>query len=351
MATYNGARYIREQLDSLAAQTLLPYELVVTDDGSTDTTLEIVRNFSGGALFPVRIHRNENRLGYADNFLYAASLCKGNFIAFCDQDDVWMPEKLATCASAFDDPNVLLVVHVAQVTGSDLAPTGEYFPKINSDQMVSRLEGNPWRSALGFSMIFRVSLLDGFDVANRPCYRYASPHPILNHHDTCIYFIAHSLGTVAFLATPLASYRRHESNNSHGVQSKSWREYLASRIYASEDYYAHAAMAVEQRIEVLKEIKYRSLDPEVRARAENACAHWGRFSSALIQRVELHSYRCGFTRRLSILASLALEGNFRAVNKGGFGVQGLLKDFIFGLFARHRTMKDGTETIRVNSRK
>ena len=97
MATYNGSKYLREQLDSLAAQTLPPCELVVTDDGSTDDTLGILDRFRRRAPFPVHLHRNEQRLGYRDNFLKAAQLCSGELIAFCDQDDVWMPDKLLSC--------------------------------------------------------------------------------------------------------------------------------------------------------------------------------------------------------------------------------------------------------------
>src|SRR5262249_24814222 len=69
MATYNGARFIRQQLESLAQQTLLPHELVVRDDVSTDRTLSIVEEFSRHAPFPVRIHKNDVRLGYPDNFM------------------------------------------------------------------------------------------------------------------------------------------------------------------------------------------------------------------------------------------------------------------------------------------
>src|SRR3954470_19575459 len=69
MATYEGERYIGEQLESLARQKLLPFELFVTDDGSTDGTLDILNAFSEGSPFPVRIFRNSTRLGYEENFL------------------------------------------------------------------------------------------------------------------------------------------------------------------------------------------------------------------------------------------------------------------------------------------
>ena len=89
MTSFNGGRFIAQQLASLAAQTRRPDELLVCDDGSTDDTLSIVADFQRDAPFPVRIQRNPVRLGYSDNFLHGCSLAAGNVIALCDQDDFW----------------------------------------------------------------------------------------------------------------------------------------------------------------------------------------------------------------------------------------------------------------------
>jgi len=102
MATFNGAEFLRSQLDSLAFQTLLPIELIISDDHSTDETLQIATSFSKCAPFPVRIYENDSRVGYRANFMRAAALAKGELVAFCDQDDVWMPEKLERCGEAFE---------------------------------------------------------------------------------------------------------------------------------------------------------------------------------------------------------------------------------------------------------
>src|SRR6516165_6563427 len=98
MATYNGAHFIRAQLESIAQQTLLPSELVVRDDASSDHTLNIVEQFASHAPFPIRIYRNAVRLGYPDNFMQAAALTTGKWIAFCDQDDIWLSQKLERVA-------------------------------------------------------------------------------------------------------------------------------------------------------------------------------------------------------------------------------------------------------------
>ncbi len=75
LATYNGERWLREQLDSLARQTLLPCELVISDDQSSDDTLVVIREFAATSPFPVRVVRNDIRRGFADNFMNALRHC------------------------------------------------------------------------------------------------------------------------------------------------------------------------------------------------------------------------------------------------------------------------------------
>jgi glycosyltransferase involved in cell wall biosynthesis len=94
MCTFNGARYLREQLESLAAQTLPPAELVVCDDGSSDETWRILESFRREAKFEVRLAANKERLGAARNFEQAIRLSSGDIIFLADQDDIWRPRKI-----------------------------------------------------------------------------------------------------------------------------------------------------------------------------------------------------------------------------------------------------------------
>ena len=135
LATFNGSKYLFDQLMSLASQKLLPYEVIVVDDGSTDETLEIVKNFGSNVSFPVRIYKNETRLGYGMNFLKAASLCSGDAIAFCDQDDVWLPEKLERVAEAIVVHKADFVVHSAEVVNETLSLTGRRYPDIKKNDI------------------------------------------------------------------------------------------------------------------------------------------------------------------------------------------------------------------------
>ena len=88
LCTYNGEKFLREQLDSIALQTLLPDELVACDDRSCDSTMEILQEFRERVSFPVHIHQNEENLGSTKNFEKAIKLCSGDIIALCDQADV-----------------------------------------------------------------------------------------------------------------------------------------------------------------------------------------------------------------------------------------------------------------------
>jgi len=94
MCTYNGERFLQEQLASIAQQTRLPDELVVCDDRSTDQTVGMLREFAASAPYPVRIFENEHNLGFAANFERAIRLCGGDLIALSDQDDIWYPNRL-----------------------------------------------------------------------------------------------------------------------------------------------------------------------------------------------------------------------------------------------------------------
>ena len=95
LCTYNGARYLPAQLASYLNQDRLPDELVIGDDGSTDQTQALIEDFARSAPFPVRFHRNPERLGVGGNFDAAIQRCTGDFIALSDQDDEWRPDKLS----------------------------------------------------------------------------------------------------------------------------------------------------------------------------------------------------------------------------------------------------------------
>src|SRR6266481_2285252 len=125
MATFNGDKFLPQQLESFLAQTKLPDELVVCDDGSSDETLQILEAFSREAPFAVHVHRNLQNIGHVGNFGKALSLCTGEIIFLSDQDDVWFPNKIERVARVFDAfEDVLLVINNAEITDKHLEPSG-----------------------------------------------------------------------------------------------------------------------------------------------------------------------------------------------------------------------------------
>jgi len=125
MTTYNGANYLREQLDSIASQTLLPDELIICDDRSSDATVNIIERFACEAPFGVWLFVNGTNLGCRKNFERAIALCRGELIALADQDDVWLPAKLShTVQPLLDRREVGLVFADADVVDESLRPMG-----------------------------------------------------------------------------------------------------------------------------------------------------------------------------------------------------------------------------------
>ena len=102
LCTYNGECYIYEQVESILNQTMPVDEIVVCDDGSSDNTLQIIEGFVGITNTAIHIHSNETNLGPAKNFQKAINLCSGDIIFLSDQDDVWVPEKVATIIKYFE---------------------------------------------------------------------------------------------------------------------------------------------------------------------------------------------------------------------------------------------------------
>ncbi len=125
LCTYNGQRFLSRQLASIQQQTRLPDELVVSDDRSSDNTLEILRSFAATSSFPVRIELNERNLGVAANFERTIQRCNGDLIALSDQDDIWYPHRLALSEQEFAKyPEVGLIFSDADVIDDQDQPLG-----------------------------------------------------------------------------------------------------------------------------------------------------------------------------------------------------------------------------------
>jgi glycosyltransferase involved in cell wall biosynthesis len=331
-ATFNGEKYITDQLESLVAQTLRPAELVVCDDGSQDRTLELVEAFARRAPFPVRINRNEQRLGYRANFMKAAGLCTGDLIAFCDQDDVWDKRKLELVAAQFDSSDVLLVYHNAWIASADLKPTQLAL----QPHVVKRLRcgslPSPWFYPCGHSVVFRRHLLPISDLWAESI-DPNGPSAVMAH-DQWFFWLATTLGDTKFVDEPLVSYRQH-GRNTYGLPLIVSRldyfrpSFLRSRLAASADIYRNHQEAAANRISLLNSL-YSRTEEKSPKQLGVAIENYRELAERLAMRAQL--YRSASLRdRLNLILEIARRGGYRNNWIWSFGRAGLAKDLLLGL--------------------
>jgi glycosyltransferase involved in cell wall biosynthesis len=215
LCTFNGDRFLAPQLESLPAQSRRPDELVVCDDGSTDATLDIVTSFAARAPFPVRIERNATRLGSTKNFEKAIGLCTGDLIATCDQDDVWLPDKLALCEAAIGAaPGRGLVFTDSEVVDDELRSLGHtMWDAIRFGQLARRRV----RQGRAFDVLLRQWVVTGATMMFRAEYRpVVLPIPDTWVHDGWIAFIIGALAPIGFVERPTLKYRQHSAQQIGG---------------------------------------------------------------------------------------------------------------------------------------
>src|SRR2546430_3977128 len=221
LCTCNGELYLREQLESIANQTRLPDEVVVSDDCSTDRTLEIIDDFAATAAFPVRVHVNEQNVGSTKNFERAISLCEGNIIALSDQDDFWFPDKLRRIEDCFArEPQVGLVFADAEVVDEHLLPLGyRLWESIGFDDTRRKL----MRTGRALDVLLPGWTVTGATMAFRANFRnliLEIPTDLPLIHDGWIALMISSVSDVSFIEEPLIKYRQHARQQIGAKQRK-----------------------------------------------------------------------------------------------------------------------------------
>lgn len=222
LATYNGAQYLQQQLDSLAAQRLLPDELVVADDGSSDETLFIISRFAKHARFEVHLVSDEGHVGWARNFIKGLGHAHGDLVAFCDQDDLWHPNKvLEQSRTMRNDPAIALTTHTWRflIDRVQRRIQKSYFGR-SGRFMRGEADALPPRPIPGMTMMIRR------DVAASMCrwwpgwYNDQEPRVAganVLAHDSFALDVAAALGDLVVIDDPLAVRRLHAKNASTNV--------------------------------------------------------------------------------------------------------------------------------------
>lgn len=235
MCTCDGEHYLSEQLDSLLEQTYPPCELVVCDDVSQDESFAILESFANCAPFPVRLYRNPQRLGIGANFEQAIRLCTGNVIALCDQDDVWLPNKLATFAELFA-MRMDWVCCDAEVSDSDLHSLGyTLWQRVSFDRSERKIA----REGRFFEVLIKHFVVAGATLAFKAQERdRLLPIPHGWHYDAWLAAVLSATGAAGLVETPLQRYRQHSGNALGAIRRSLLQEVRAAVALDRKSYYA-----------------------------------------------------------------------------------------------------------------
>jgi hypothetical protein len=240
LCTFDGGAHLPPQLDSLLAQTRRPDEVVAFDDGSTDGTVAALERFATAAPFPVRVHANAEQLGPAQNFARAITACTGDLIACCDQDDVWLPHKLATLAERFDrQPDLGFASSDADAIDADDRPLGyRLWDSVGfTPRLRRRFAHDPFGVLVRQNVVTGATLM--FAARLRPL---VLPVPPGWMHDGWIALLAAAIAPTVAVPDRLVQYRQH-AHQSIGAERPSLRRQMRTARTMGRTVFAEHASA------------------------------------------------------------------------------------------------------------
>lgn len=227
LATYNGKEFIEQQLDSVLGQTHSRFEVIIVDDGSEDGTRDVLAAYKNKFPQKIKVFFNETNLGFIENFEKAISLCAGDFIALCDQDDIWVNNKIDRLLEEIEG-YALVYSDVSLIDGGGkvIALSRASSSKINNHSDIT-LEEMIFKSyVIGCASMFRRDLLNDI---------FPIPKAAL-FHDWWLALHAIKGGGIKYVPEPLVLYRQH-NNNVLGHQAGGVFKSLLKVLFRQRDRY------------------------------------------------------------------------------------------------------------------
>jgi glycosyltransferase involved in cell wall biosynthesis len=338
MATYNGEPFIRKQLESFTRQTLLPSELIVCDDGSADSTVSILSDFSRSAPFLVKVVNNPTRLGYTANFLQAARMCQGDLIAFSDQDDEWLPLKLERILQASRESDALVFAHAVEWIDKNGNPLGVVYP---TDRRYRKyIRENAFH---GHSMVIRRSLLEMTSRSLTPSNYQEVAGEVEIYHDVLLLEIAAAMNKLLFIPDVLVRWRVY-SEIRHAWTMRAWTKELrpAPRARVSFADWMFPPDLAQRCAEGASYFRRRSALMACILRDLATCGRDGAVASArltqsmnlMTKQADVMDLRARFygplTRkaRIKLMLEGAAMGQYRSRKKGGVRIYNVPRDIV-----------------------
>jgi glycosyltransferase involved in cell wall biosynthesis len=302
LCTYNGGLYLKELLDSLARQTHLPSALLVGDDGSSDDTLQIVREFAANASFPVKVLSNSRRLGPAGNLELLLSEATGSVLFPCDQDDVWEPTKIEVLAKALTDSPGFdgAICNSSLIDARGRVLPGSLFEKVGLDMSIRQLmeSGNAMVQIAGRNVVASHAL-----ALRRRALDIVLPFGPLRHADWWIALVLGATTGITVVDDCLVAYRLHDTNAA-GLREDLRVAERASAATAAR-FSSHADM-LEAAIARVDLVRAGRLAPRDRAVLEERVSH-------LRTRESLPPKR---SRRVSTVLREVIKGRYAEFGNG-----------------------------------
>ena len=220
LCTFNAGNYLTILLDSLLNQTLPPVEIVVCDDGSTDSTKEVLATYKEKHPQLFSLHFNATNLGYIKNFEQCINLCKSTYIAIADHDDIWRATKLEKLFAAIGDG------YLVYCDSQFMSSTGEILDRKLTTQYNFISKPNP-KSFIFSNCIWGHACMLKKDIINN-----AFPIPANAPYDIWLGFIAANVSYISYFNEPLTLWRQHENSYSH----KSLTNSKSKQLQAIDDW-------------------------------------------------------------------------------------------------------------------
>ncbi len=241
LTTYNGEKYIAEQLESIIKQSYPAYEIIISDDASKDDTIKIVNQYQKN--HPnIKLLENKNNVGMNQNFEQVIRKCSGQLVAICDHDNIWKEDRLEKIIKKFN--NEILIYSDSQV----IFRNGEPYKKLSEIKKYKFTSGESpkelyyYNAIFGHNMVFRCELLNEI---------FPFPKKGINY-DGWIAFVTSCVGKIGYIDEPLVYFRWHDRNMTHHEPHLNNRTRKKETKWKRKQRYNHRLV---ERLEVFSSFK------------------------------------------------------------------------------------------------
>jgi glycosyltransferase involved in cell wall biosynthesis len=315
IATFNGEEWLEVQLQSLADQTRPPDRLVISDDGSTDSTVRIAQEFARAAPFEVEILEGPRAGNYGENFWFAGQHADADIIAWCDQDDFWYPQKLQRCEQLMVDHGVQFLSHSALVTDAYLASTGRIFPEHRRTRVLAPLVGDPLHVAYGLTTLVRSEFLQSVPWDERPNSIWFDRKI---GHDETIALLSFAATRRLEIKDVLVSYRQHGRNSVGIHKANGFFENVRQALGTESAQYSRIAAGVGRY-----GLFVAACDPQ----NKKAINYFATYQARCVRRSAFHQSPSRLRRLRRIIVALG-KGDYGRKSRGSFGVFAFARDAV-----------------------